>query len=84
MKSKKWKCENADGSIVDIEVGDTVKIIHNLIEGDVSKEFLEEHQNEVTLVITKLNSRNIEGRVDGTWSTYLLLYPKNIIDIRKI
>ena len=83
VEIKKWECEKADGTVIDISVGDTVRVTHNLTDKEVSKEFLEEYKNEVMLEITKLNSRNIEGKVVGAGCMYLLLYPKNITDIEK-
>ena len=82
---KKWICETEDGESIVIFKGDKVKVSFNFNEGDVSKEFLEQHpDNTITLRIAELSGRSLLGEEINRPYHYIRLYPRNIITIEKI
>lgn len=83
-ETKEWKCKNEDGTAVDVSIGDKVKIVHNLTELEVSRDFLQRFPKEVELEVRGLNNRCIEGRVIGGFCEHLTLYPKDIVKIEKL
>ena len=79
----KWKCENPNGTTVDIQVGDKVKVKYDEKQDIFGDFFLKYHpETEIIGTVTKVLKSKIKVWMDDSW--HLSFYPKNIISIEKL
>lgn len=75
-----WDCINPDGSSLTLSKGDTVRIIFDVEEDELSPE--EYPNNTVIVEIFDITTKYILGKHGP--DTLLMFYPQNIVEISKV